>query len=68
MDWTGSGSCAVTEFGIIGSGTSGSDARELFIYLLSDVILEEIGCEDGRWLERAQVRVQGWSSTWELVS
>jgi hypothetical protein len=58
MDLTGSGSWAITGLGIIGSETSGSDVRELFIYLFSNADLSEMGCEGGRWMELAQDIVQ----------
>lgn len=63
MDCTGSGSFATTGYGIIGSETSGSDAKELFIYLFSNADLSETGCEDGRWMKLAEDGVQRLSST-----
>ena len=57
MDGTGSGSCAVAGFGISGVEPSGSATREL----ISEMDLREIGCEDGRWMELAQDRVQWWA-------
>jgi len=39
VDLTGSGSCAIMGYGIIGSKTSGSDARELFIYLFIYLVM-----------------------------
>ena len=41
-------------FGISDVETSGSATREL----ISKMDLREIGCEDGRWMELAQDRVQ----------
>ena len=54
MDGTGSGSCAVVGFGISGVEPLCSATREL----VSKMDLMEIGCEDGRWMELAQDRVQ----------
>jgi len=54
VDITGSGSCAVAGFGISGVEPSGSATRQL----ISKMDLREIGCEDGRWIELAQDRVQ----------
>jgi len=54
VDGTGSGSFAVAGFGISGVESSGSAPREL----ISKTDLREIGCEDGRWMELAQDRVQ----------
>jgi hypothetical protein len=55
VDGTGSGSCPVAGFGISSVEPSGSATRELVI---SKIDLREIGCEDGRWMELAQHRVQ----------
>ena len=55
MDGTGSGSCAVVGFGISGVELLCSVARRV---LISKMDLMEIGCEDGRWIEPAQDRVQ----------
>jgi hypothetical protein len=41
-------------FGISGVEPSGSATREL----ISEMDLREMGCEDGRWMELAQDRVQ----------
>jgi len=54
MDGTGSGSCAVAGFGISGVESSGSATGEL----VGTMDVREIGCEDGRWMELAQDRVQ----------
>jgi hypothetical protein len=50
VDRTGSGSCPVADFGISGVEPWGSATTVLD--------LMEIGCEDGRWMELAQDRVQ----------
>jgi hypothetical protein len=49
-----SGTCPVVGFGISGVETSGSATRQL----ISKVDLTEIGCEDEKWMELAQGRVQ----------
>jgi hypothetical protein len=54
VDGTGSGSCPVAGFGISGVEPSGSATT----VLVSKMDLREIGCEDGRWMELAQDRVQ----------
>ena len=54
MDRTGSGSCPMAGFGTISVDPLCSVAREL----ISEMDLMEIGCEDGRWIELAQDRVQ----------
>jgi hypothetical protein len=54
VDGTGSGSCPVTGFSTSGVEPSGPATREL----ISKMDLREIGCEDGRWMELAQDRVQ----------
>ena len=54
MDGTGSGSCPVAGFGISGVEPSGSATRGL----IGKMDVREIGCEDGRWMELAQDRVQ----------
>ena len=56
MDGTGPGSCAVVDFGISGVETLCSAPRES----ISKMDLMEIGCEDRRWMELAQDRVQWW--------
>jgi len=57
VDWTGSGSCAVVGFCISGVEPSGSATREL----ISKLDLMNVSCEDGRWMELAQDRVQWWA-------
>ena len=54
LDGNVSGSCPVAGFGISGVEPSGSATREL----ISKMGLREIRCEDGRWMELAQDRVQ----------
>jgi hypothetical protein len=49
-----SGSCPVAGFVISGVEPSGSATT----VLVSKMDLREIGCEDGRWMELAQDRVQ----------
>jgi hypothetical protein len=44
----------VASFGVSSVGPSGSATREL----VSNMELREMGCEDGRWMDLAQDRVQ----------
>jgi hypothetical protein len=54
VDGTGSGSCPVAGFVISRIEPSGSVTRDSII----KTDLREIGCEDGRWMELSQDRVQ----------
>jgi hypothetical protein len=45
----GSGSFAITGYGIISSKTSGSDARELFIYLVMRIFRKWVVRLGGGW-------------------
>jgi hypothetical protein len=54
VDGTGSGSYPVAGFDISGVVPWGS----AITVLVSKLDLKEIGCEDGRWMELAQDRVQ----------
>jgi hypothetical protein len=54
VDGTGSGSCPVAGFVISGVEDWGSSAT----VFVSKMDLRETGCEDGRWMELAQDRVQ----------
>jgi hypothetical protein len=58
VDETGSGSCPMAGFGVSSVEPAGSATREL---VNSKMERREIGCEDGRWMELAQDRVQ-WRS------
>jgi hypothetical protein len=54
VNGTGSGSCPMAGFGISCVELSGSATT----VLVSKMDLREIGCEDGRWMELAQGRIQ----------
>jgi hypothetical protein len=54
VDGNGSGSCPVAGFGISGVEPWGSATT----VLVSKMDLNEMGCEDGRWMELAQDHVQ----------
>jgi len=54
MDGIGSGSCPVAGSGISVIEPSGSATT----VLVNKIDLIDVGCEDGRWMELAQDRVQ----------
>lgn len=66
MVGTGSGSCLVASCGGNDVETSGSAVRDLVSqpvlelgnYLLSEMAVCEMGCEQGKWTELSQDRVQ----------